>query len=483
MEAPDWTQIKGQLDLKYHIHASDAGKRFMWVIVGIFPFTIILHILSAVKRGQRAGFWFVRRDAEGYIFENRHVVVHTLSAFKTLLACIAVIFLQQDIQTHVRPYCVAFQASGFAVMHIQNWHRTWCSIYSMPPTSLHLSLKQGPRKNIFNQSDRAMPPWLFNFGLVGGSLYGIILTLASTAIICTSINRDNSLYRAVSDILDENISLARDPTPESKILMMQNGALLLSGIENMKSESLRIFHAFQYLVCGFVAINFISVTLYWWSLHAIIRCLDKQLSTYRQCLQNRDEAIQLGMISMCPGAITFDKSRETLDVVKTKKLDADDAPLPSDASQMTRVSSTNLMSWLPTFKGDDISADHLIWKSAFMRSIKPEGSSYKARLRSEHSILQRCKVNTIWQAVFITIMSMSYISMASTLGANAFDVPQRTSITQLGYYVILWSNSIWVVGGTGLAMLSARVALLRSYTSMSQQASAEAAHRTESFDY
>ncbi|POW23007.1 hypothetical protein PSHT_00604 [Puccinia striiformis] len=485
---PNWIEIKHLLEYKYYIHAGDVSKCLMWVMVAVFPVAIVLHIISAIKRGQRAGFWVVRCDSEGYINENRHVLIHALSALKTTAVCVAVVLMQRDVRTHVHFYAVACQATGFALMHIHNWHRTWASIYSMPPTSLYLNLNQGRGKGVFHRTDRIFPPWLFNLGLIGGSLYGIVLTIVAATVMCTSINRDNSLYETVSRIVDENIILSHNPTPQSKMHLMNNSVIFLRGLEGMKEESHRILRALQYLVCGFVAINIVSVALFWWSLHAIIRCLNGQLETYSRCLRNREEAIQLGMISVCPDVP--DDTKMITECIPAPKTEGSifegkartEASYAGTSSSGQQGGSWN--SWFPSLKSDDIAADHLLWKSTLMRSIKPEGKGYRARLRSDHAILRRCKTNTIWQAVFITLMSWSYTSMAIALGANAFDVPSRTSITQLGFYVILWSNSIWVVGGTALAVLSARVAFMETSTPSHQKASADVeCQATKSFDY
>ncbi|KAA1105076.1 hypothetical protein PGTUg99_000481 [Puccinia graminis f. sp. tritici] len=415
-EPPNWVQLKEHLDSKYYIHASDGGKRFMWIVVGIYPIVAGLHIAGALKRIQRSGFWFARLDSEGYINENRHVVVHFLSAFKTIVALIALVFMQHDIRSHIHAYCVIMQAMGIVVMYINNWHRTWTSIYSMPPTSLYLKLNQRRGKHVFNQSDRAFPPWLFNLGLVGGSLYGILLTIPTVIIMCISINRANSLYVILSNLLDDNIALAQDPTPESKILMMQNAAAVLSGVERLTYESMRIYRAFEIQLTGLVVGALISLALYWWSLHAIMRCLNAQLTTFRRCLQNRDDAIQLGMISRCQGATLLNRTNEDLPEVKTKELDHKQAPLSGGASQVSRASGYNWKSWFPSLKSDNIVVDHALWKSNFMRPIKAEGMSYKARLRAEFSVLQRCKTNLVWQAVFISMLCFSYAAMAITLG-------------------------------------------------------------------
>ena len=98
--------------------------------------------------------------------------------------------------------------------------------------------------------------------------------IVAATVMCTSINRDNSLYETVSRIVDENIILSHNPTPQSKMHLMNNSVIFLRGLEGMKEESHRILRALQYLVCGFVAINIVSVALFWWSLHAIIRCLN-----------------------------------------------------------------------------------------------------------------------------------------------------------------------------------------------------------------
>jgi len=63
-------------------------------------------------------------------------------------------------------------------------------------------------------------------------------------------------------------------------------------------------------------------------------------------------------------------------------------------------------------------------------------------------------------------------------------VPDRTSVPQLGLYVIVWSNTIWVVGGTALAALSARVAFLgSSIAATGKTASDEECQAKKSFDY
>ncbi|PLW41391.1 hypothetical protein PCANC_12003 [Puccinia coronata f. sp. avenae] len=482
---PDWVEIKSHLAHQYYIHANKATQTYLWVIVAIFPIAIILHVLGALKRGQQAGFWLIRRDSEGYIVENRHVLIHALSAVKTALVLTAVILQQYDVRTHIHHYCVAVQSSGFVVMHLHNWHRTWTSIYSMPPTSLYLSLHQNPGKNTSRQTDRVFPPWLFNFGLMGGSIYGVILAAAATTIMCTAIDRGNSIYATVAALLDENIDLVQNPTPESGVLIMKNAIGILSGVEGLNHESHRIFRALQFLVCGFVAINLISVGLFWWSLNAIVRCLNRQLETYRRCLHNRDEAIQLGMVSVYqePNDCKPNNPHASEPNVADRDTKAWSCAMSQVESCRGGIRLKNWKSWFPTLKGDDVTADHLIWKSALMRTIKREGTSLKTRLRSDYAVLQRCKINTLWQAVFITLMSLSYTSMGIALGANAFDVPSRTSISQLGFYVILWSNTIWVVGGTAVAALSASVAFQGSSTSNQKIASDVECQATKSFDY
>lgn len=291
----------------------------------------------------------------------------------------------------------------------------------MPPTSLYLNLNQAVKRSGSHQTDRILPPWLFNLGLIGGSIYGVILTAVTAKIICASIERGNVIYGVVSAMLDENIGLMQNPTPESKKLMMENAIAILKGSDEMYQEAHRILRAFQYLICGFVAINTISVTLYWWSLKAIVRCLNDQLRTYQRCLQNRDEAIQLGMVSV-------------------RQEPADDNPTKSDhspriklkesrreitswyyaasqaGSRISGVHRNHWKSWFPSLRSDDVAADHLIWRSSLMRSIKREGNSFKSQLRDDYARLRRCKTNTLWQAVFITLMSWAYTSMGIALG-------------------------------------------------------------------
>jgi len=486
---PNWIELKDQLNQKYYIHANSAIKKFLWVIVAIFPVAVILHIVGAIKRGRHTGFWLVRRDPEGYIVQNRHVLIHTLSAIKTILACIAIILIQHDIRSHIHHYWVAVQATGFVIMHFINWHRTWASIYSMPPTSLYLNLNQSVRRSGSHQTDRICPPWLFNLGLIGGSVYGVVLTAATTTIICDSTKRANFLYASASAMLDENIALMQNPIPRSEKLMMENASAILKRTDEMLQESHRVLLAFQYLVCGFVAINTISVTLFWWSLNAIVRCLNRQLRTYQRCLQNRDEAIQLGMVSVGQepaddNPIQSDNSPRIIPKESFRDIRSWSCAASQAGSWISGAHYNRWKSWFPSLRSDNVAADHLIWRSTLMRPIKREGASFKSQLCEDYARLRRCKTNTLWQALFITLMSWAYTSMAIVLGANAFDVPDRTSVPQLGLYVIVWSNTIWVVGGTALAALSARVAFLGgSIAATGKTASDEECQAKKSFDY
>ncbi|MBW0547616.1 hypothetical protein O181_087331 [Austropuccinia psidii MF-1] len=431
-------------------------KPSLAIRVGLIVFTLwspvaaVFYILAAIKRAQGKGTWHFRIEANGVMHVNVHLINAILATCYTIFNTASLISLQVDLKGLIQPHTVTFSLLTHPFLFLMGWIHVWCVLSIIPPSKHSWGNSQVLRKVRLMAS---IPPKV---------RYALVTTVCLIPIGLLFVEIEKT-YIEMSEVLkvfhayDADYQLIMENNMNAKDIETTNLSALKK-LEELQRKEDQLIKLDRLASIGFLLALISSLSFILGGSFLIFRALNHQLNLLRQIAREKNDVEALN---------ESDKNHKTgitnNPLMTDKHLTSFESKSHLDASikagpnifQKLNVVINGWKTGLSSIQAfEQINA--AFWSSVPSSRSKNEWINTKEdKIYSHYERRVKVFKSTIGLVLLSSTIHFAYIVLNVIILTNAFQVPQKHTMSDFFFLLVIWSNFCWNFGvGSAASILS-----------------------------